>query len=823
VSWTALGGVPMLHGMLQRWFCWALLAAFGVMPVCVWAQRSEPVIEAAGPAREPNMDAIYRALRQAQPMGAAIPVENWKLVRQGGEFTFRRGQISLFGKVNGAVTGAVFVGEGSFFLKPKEVREQHSLSFLSKKDSLSADFSVLLMRFSDNSAEEIAAAGKAQEMLPDPVAVRAAVEFANSARRKLHENVALRLLEDVEMPGQSGHAGQFFLASFRTGGALNGRNVLFVVDPEGTPHAKPDQVELSTWSDEGVDTWAAYRMSGAETAPAEPRRITAERLDVSFDKNGTLHGSAEVDLTARRELMRVVPFNLFPTLRVAGVYDEGGQPLDFVQEGKEDDPQFGVVLPKAVRTGERVRVLVKYAGPDAVVRDGEGMYTLVPGARERWYPGTTSDFGDFADFRMTFHLPKHLQIVATGKQVSSEPEAGGGTKAVWVSTAPIAVAGFNLGEFRSGQVKTPAGFTVDAFANEELPDSLVRLSGGPLGTLSTIPALQDELSQGNAAIQIYSNYFGKLPYDHVALTEQSACSFGQSWPMLVYLPMCGFWDQTQLHFLGLLDVDASYWTEVTPHEVAHQWWGQLVGFNSYRDQWMSEGFAHFSVSLFVRNTTKDPNAFRSFWTEQQKHLTEKNEKGLRPVDVGPLTMGYRVNNSKSGDFVAQRLIYAKGAYILHMLEMMYWTPRDGEAPFQQSMQAFVREYSGKAATTEDFKASLEETMPAWLDLEDNGRLDWFFNEYVYGTEIPHYDLQGSFTQESDGTTTAHVKLSQSGVSKDFMMLVPVYLQFQNGKVTRMANVQIHGATTLERSANLGKLDNAPKRLLLNYNGDVLSD
>jgi aminopeptidase N len=35
---------------------------------------------------------------------------------------------------------------------------------------------------------------------------------------------------------------------------------------------------------------------------------------------------------------------------------------------------------------------------------------------------------------------------------------------------------------------------------------------------------------------------------------------------------------------------------VTPHEVAHQWWGQEVGFDSYRDQWMSEGFANFSVA-----------------------------------------------------------------------------------------------------------------------------------------------------------------------------------------------------------------------------------
>src|ERR1700677_3993865 len=89
---------------------------------------------------------------------------------------------------------------------------------------------------------------------------------------------------------------------------------------------------------------------------------------------------------------------------------------------------------------------------------------------------------------------------------------------------------------------------------------------------------------------------------HIYLTQQTACSYGQSWPMLVYLPICYFWDSTIQHQLGVLDGDPSYWQVVTAHEVAHQWWGQTVGFSSYRDQWMSEGFANFSASLFLKNT-----------------------------------------------------------------------------------------------------------------------------------------------------------------------------------------------------------------------------
>jgi aminopeptidase N len=292
--------------------------------------------------------------------------------------------------------------------------------------------------------------------------------------------------------------------------------------------------------------------------------------------------------------------------------------------------------------------------------------------------------------------------------------------------------------------------------------------------------------------------------------------------MLVYLPICGFWDKTVQHELGLLDYDASYWREVTPHEVSHQWWGNLVGFNSYRDQWMSEGFANFSVGVFLRNTSMQMDDYRAFWKEQQANLLQKNAQGVRAIDAGSLTQGERVSNSKQGD-VYSLLIYSKGAYVLHMLEMMYWNKADGEVPFKNSMQQFVKEYAGKAATTEDWKASMEKTMPKWLDLRGDGKLDWFFDEYVYGTELPHYTMTANFTVDDEGLTSAHLKLTQSNVSKTFVMKVPLYLELKNGETQRIANVVMHGDATIEQTIRLGKLPLPAKTMLLNYNGDVLCD
>jgi hypothetical protein len=791
------------------------------MAVSACAQTAKP-IEPNGPARSPNALKTYAALRSNLPGADGVTVKNLVIAREGATFQFDDGSFYFYPPVEGRVTGAVFVGKGRFQLSPEQLSEKRSLALLTKSDTMTEEFSTLVLRFTDGTADEIKKASAGPATAPDGHVAAAAKDLASNYRKDMSDNVDLRLLADVIGGGQ----GQFFLASFHMGALLTARNVLFMVDPEGTAHASPDQVELTTWSDTELQTWAAYKMHHADGALRGNRvQVADERLDATIDRSGMLKISAETTVKVLRDDVRVVRLNLYPTLRVSGVYSESGAPLDYVQEDKKLDPDFAAILPAAAKAGDTVRLLTVYSGKDALRADGNNTYYLMPGARESWYPSGASGFGDFVDFHMTFHIPKQLQIVATGKQRSLTPEGGGMMKAVWESGSPIPVAGFNLGDFKTAGAKTPAGFGVDAYADVGLPDQYSQLTemSDTLGNLSAVGALKGEVSQGNAAIQIYTDFFGKLPYDHVALTEQTACNYGQSWPMLVYLPICGFWDGTVQHQLGLDPAD-SYWKVVTPHEVAHQWWGQLVGFNSYRDQWMSEGFAQFSAGVFLLSTAQngDMGAYRNFWKEQQKSLLEKNSEGKRPIDVGALTEGYRVANEKTGN-VYQALIYSKGAYVLHMLEMMEWTPQGQESAFKHSMQQFVTDYAGKAATTEDWKTSMEKTMPKSMDLRGDGKLDWFFDEYVYGTELPHYTVSSDFTVGADGVTSCHLKLEQSNVSKSFVMPVPLYLQMQNGTTVRIANVVIHGSDTIDHSFQLGKLPSPAKALLVNYNADVLSD
>jgi len=134
----------------------------------------------------------------------------------------------------------------------------------------------------------------------------------------------------------------------------------------------------------------------------------------------------------------------------------------------------------------------------------------------------------------------------------------------------------------------------------------------------------------------------------------------------------------------------------------------------------------------------------------------------------------------------------------------------------------VRTYSGKAATTEDFKAMMEQHMTSEMDLEGNHRLDWFFNEYVYGTALPTYKIAYTFEKGADGDVVFGFKIAQSGVDDKFRMIVPIYLELTDGRTINLGRARLTGSSSVEQKIPIKGLNDVPKRALLNYNDDVLA-
>jgi hypothetical protein len=517
---------------------------------------------------------------------------------------------------------------------------------------------------------------------------------------------------------------------------------------------------------------------------------------------------------------RVLPFRLFPSLRVTHVKDEQGRDLDFVQEDKSDDADFGVIWPEPLEAGKSYKITIEYGGGDALSDAGGGNFFLRP--RDTWYPNNEGTaFGDRARFDMTFHYPKGRILIATGSVVAPAAVDGDGQIAKWSSgDTALAVAGFNYGGFKKKEVKDPeTGLNVEFYANEAAPSALSGAEG--VASMSTMGMAGSMLADTQNATRLFTLYFGKLPFNRLALTQQPAGNFGQAWPTLVYMPFTAFMDTTQRYMAtggNLRFATNDFFEDVAPHEIAHQWWGHMVGWKSYHDQWMSEGFAEFSTGLFVQQITRDEKKYIDFWNRHRDLIIQARPatRDYKPYTVGPVTQGSRLSNAKTGA-TYQFLVYPKGAYILHMLRQMMFDPRGGgDQRFMAMMQDFIKSHYNQDVSTEDFKAIVEKHMTKTMDIDGNHRMDWFFDEWVYGTEMPSYRFE--YQLGADGTTL-NGKITQSGVSDKFKMLVPVYVDGGKGWI-RFGSATIIGNSTVDLT-NV-KLPQAAKRAAICVYNDVLA-
>jgi len=129
----------------------------------------------------------------------------------------------------------------------------------------------------------------------------------------------------------------------------------------------------------------------------------------------------------------------------------------------------------------------------------------------------------------------------------------------------------------------------------------------------------------------------------------------------------------------------------------------------------------------------------------------------------------------------------------------------------------------RSATTEDFKSIVEKHMTVDMERIGNGKMDWFFDEYVYGTALPTYNLESSFDKDpASGDVMLNFKVTQSNVTGSFRMLVPVYLELANGQIAFLGRVPLTGNDSNGGKVALRGVKATPRRAMLNYYDDVLA-
>jgi aminopeptidase N len=236
------------------------------------------------------------------------------------------------------------------------------------------------------------------------------------------------------------------------------------------------------------------------------------------------------------------------------------------------------------------------------------------------------------------------------------------------------------------------------------------------------------------------------------------------------------------------------------HETAHQWWGNIVAWRSYRDQWLSEGFAEYSGMLYAGQRDKtSPNTLRDRirLAREQLRLPPRTATGMgqkRLVDVGPIILGHRLNTSQSyGAY--QALIYSKGALVLRMLHFLLSHPQTAdEKPFLAMMTDFVERYRNRSASTEDFMRVAGEHFARTPIAARVGipNLDWFFRQWVYESDFPSYTLEYQLDGPAEGPIMLTGTIRQENVPAHWVMALPVVLTFTNNQIGR-AVVRVEGA------------------------------
>jgi hypothetical protein len=391
----------------------------------------------------------------------------------------------------------------------------------------------------------------------------------------------------------------------------------------------------------------------------------------------------------------------------AGGAGDGSTALFFHRNGNN----LTVLLPRAAEPGETVILLVEYAG--SLVDKDWSRYELL--STLDWYPHAGAI--DRARYRATFRWPQKLALVGSGRRVDAGTAAGGRHWERRALDNPSVGFSFEIGKFQvrtvqAGHVKLTMAFdATSSHLNGEIRDEMTRAAAD--------------------ALTYYEGLFGPYPLDELTVVT-APHEFSQGTEGLVTLSDLMMGDYGFFNvLLGLPDRRA-----VIAHEVAHQWWGDGVGWASYRDQWISEALATYCALLFTRDRLDAKHPVAGLTARWRESLTATIADGRNIEAVGPVVLGSRLFSSLSDD-AYQAIVYDKGAVVLGTLAAMI-----GPDVFPRVLQQVYRASVNRNLSTEQLLALIGAI---------TGRdLSSFANQFIYGTGLRTVFYQYRFEAKPDG-------------------------------------------------------------------------
>ncbi|MBI3578599.1 MAG: T9SS type A sorting domain-containing protein, partial [Ignavibacteriales bacterium] len=183
------------------------------------------------------------------------------------------------------------------------------------------------------------------------------------------------------------------------------------------------------------------------------------------------------------------------------------------------------------------------------------------------------------------------------------------------------------------------------------------------------------------------------------------------------------------------------------HELAHQWFGDMITMKTWPDIWLNEGFATYSVALYFEKKYNQ-EAYWSYMNNQMRQARSAN---------GSV---YVRDSSSVGNLFNGNLVYAKGATVLHMVRHVL-----GDSVFFRAIKRYANDsrFRFNVASTEDFRSVCE--------AESGKNLAYFFNEWIYGESYPRYRFEwNSVKQGANYLVTINVNQTTNTTNPAFFSM-----------------------------------------------------
>jgi len=446
-------------------------------------------------------------------------------------------------------------------------------------------------------------------------------------------------------------------------------------------------------------------------------------LDLTFTPAGSqVSGAVRTRATVVSGPIGTLDLDLYANMLVDAV-TSAGVPATFSRVADV----LTVNLDRAYGTGETVDVRVTYHGAPVA---GSFGYSITNGRQliwslsepfgaRSWWPckDVPEDKADSVTIRFT--VPTGLKTASNGKLVSSTDN---GIQAVtrWRESHPIASYLVSIASY-------PYTQTLDWYRPTPTDSMRIDFFNYP----ETAPSVAFVQSRVKDMLAAFSTRFGPYPffdekYGHAQF------NFG------------GGMEHQTCTSLG------SFAEFVVAHELAHQWWGDMVTCRDFHHIWLNEGFATYGEAL---------------WAESQGGPAAYHADLALNKFYGPGTVW--VPNDQDVDRVFDsNLTYDKGSWVLHMLRHVL-----GDAAFFASLAQYRASHQYGTAVTEDFQAACEAA---------SGRdLEKYFQQWVYGERYPVYRSDWSSAPAAGGFDVT-LTLEQRQSWQLFTMPVDVRIQTTSG-------------------------------------------